>query len=148
MNKRIFEIAVGLFIICLAFGWIFYAKHQINSSKFQGYYLNATFDNVDGIQIGSDVKISGIKVGEVTDIKINPKNFSASVKFSVEQSIKLPADTSACVYTSGLMGNKYIALSPGGDDETLTENDELQTTQGAMNIESLVGKFLLNTKKK
>ena len=134
--------------MCVAFSWLFYAKHQVHASKFQGYNLVAKFDNIDGIQIGSDIKISGMKVGEVTNINIEPDTFTAKVTFSVEKSIKLPTDTSACIYTNGLMGNKYISLSPGGDEDILSENDEIQSTQGSMNIESLVGKFLFSNKKK
>lgn len=148
MNKRIFEISVGFFIICLAFGWLFYAKHQIHATRFEGYTLVAKFDNADGIQVGSDVKISGVRVGEVTEVKIDPKTFTSVVKFSVEKSVKLPSDTSASVYTNGLMGNKYISISPGGDDDILEPGDEIQNTQGSLNIESLIGKFLFNSKKK
>lgn len=148
MNKRIFEISVGFFVICLSFGWLFYAKHQIHATRFEGYTLIAKFDNTDGIQVGSDVKISGVRVGEVTDVEIDPKTFTSVVKFSVEKSVNLPCDTSASVYTNGLMGNKYIALSPGGDDDVLKPNEEIQSTQGSINIESLIGKFLFSSKKK
>ncbi|MDR1334088.1 MAG: MlaD family protein, partial [Holosporaceae bacterium] len=113
-----------------------------------GYTLTAKFEKADGLSEGSDVKVSGIKVGKIVNMKVDPESFLAVVKFYVPHDLKFPADTSASVSSDGLFGGKYLALTPGGSDELLDENDEIENTSGPLNIESLIGKFVLSQQSK
>jgi phospholipid/cholesterol/gamma-HCH transport system substrate-binding protein len=104
-----------------------------------GYTLSAKFDRVDGVKPGADVRISGIKVGSVLSEKLDPQTYLAELKISVDPSVKLPKDSAAKILLSGLLGDTYISLSPGGDDQMLKDGDEIQYTQGSVDIISLVG---------
>lgn len=146
-NNKFFEIGVGFVILFLVVGWLCYAHNNMQSAKYEGYTLSAKFDNVTGLQRGSDVNISGVKVGEVVEISIDPSTYLAIVKFTVDEKVKLPKDTSVSVATNGFFGSKHLSLSPGGDDEYLENDEEVENTQGAINLESLIGKFLFSDKK-
>ena len=148
MKKSYFETILGCVILVIAIMWIGYVKHEVQTNKFQGYTLVAKFDKINGIQKGSDVRISGIKVGEVTSAVIDNNNYLAIVKFTVDKNIKLPSDTSIMVATNGFFGSKHLAVTPGGSDEFLSDGDEVIYTQGSINLESIIGKLLFSTGKK
>jgi len=148
MGKKYFETILGAVIFLIAVFWVGYVKHEIKAEKFHGYTLVAKFDKANGIQRGSDVRISGIKVGEVTEAVIDSNNYLAIVKFKVDKKIKLPNDTSVIVATNGLFGNKHLAITPGGSEEFLSDGDEVIYTQGAINLESIIGQLLFSSGKK
>ena len=109
-----------------------------------GYELIARFDKVDGLERGSDVRISGIKIGTVLDQALDPETYRAEVRFSLREDVRLPADTSAAVVSNGLLGGKYLALVPGGDIEMLEPGDEVTLTQSAVNLEDLIGHMIFS----
>ena len=106
--------------------------------------MYARFDKVDGLERGSDVRISGIKVGTVLDQTLDPETYRAEVRFSLREDLQLPADTSAAVVSNGLLGGKYLALVPGGDIEMLQPGGEVTLTQSAVNLEDLIGHMIFN----
>ena len=101
----------------------------------------AKFDQIDGIGVGSDVRLAGVKVGSVVSNTLDKETFQAVVQFSVERGIELPTDTAAAVSQEGLLGGKYLRLLPGGMLETLADGDEISETQDAVDLISLFGKF-------
>ena len=107
-----------------------------------GYDLHAKFDHVDGLSIGTDVRVAGVKVGSIQAITLDPKTYLADVTFSVQKDLQLSTDTSATVSTDGLLGGKYLALATGGEDKMLQPGGQVTITQGSINLESLIGKYL------
>ena len=146
MRNNTFEIIVGtIVLICAAYFFIFsFKKSDISTSD--TYKIIAEFDNADGIARGSDIKISGVKIGTVNDQILNQKTYRAQLVLNINNNIKLPADSSAKIVSSGLLGGRYLAIEPGGDDEMLNANDKITFTQSAVNFEELLGKFIFGSK--
>jgi len=136
------ETLTGAVIIVLAAGFLAYAVAHYGRSVGSGYTLHATFDSIDGLGVGSDVKMAGVKVGSVTATGIDPKTFQATVSLAVEEAIKLPKDSSASVVSEGLLGGKYLLLAPGGDAAMIPPGGQIDITQSSINIEQLLGKFV------
>jgi phospholipid/cholesterol/gamma-HCH transport system substrate-binding protein len=98
------------------------------------------------LQVGSDVRLSGVKVGLISDITVDPSTFMAQVKFSLRDEIKLPVDSSAEIVSDGLLGGKYLALVPGGDEETLSSGSEIAYTQASVSLEAMIGQLIFSKK--
>jgi phospholipid/cholesterol/gamma-HCH transport system substrate-binding protein len=145
---RTFEMIVGVFVLTVALFFFNYIYSKSGYDHGSGYTLIAKFDKADGLSEGSDVKLSGIKIGKILDMKVDPESFLAVVKFSVPKGLKLPTDTGAGVSSDGLFGGKYLSITPGGEDEFLNEGDEIENTSGPINIESLIGKIVLSQQSK
>jgi phospholipid/cholesterol/gamma-HCH transport system substrate-binding protein len=143
-NNNYFEIIVGTFVLVCA---IYFFVSSFKSSKVaskSGYEILAKFENIDGISNGSDVKISGVKIGSVADQYLDEKDFRATLKISINKDVKLPADSSAKIASEGLLGSKYLSITPGGDIEEMKAGDEIMFTQSSVNLEDLLGKFIFN----
>jgi phospholipid/cholesterol/gamma-HCH transport system substrate-binding protein len=150
MNKtsNYFEIIVGTFVLFCAAFFFFSSFRSAKVKTAGGYHLIAKFENIDGIASGSDVKISGVKIGTVEDQFLDEKDFRATLKLNVDSKIQLPSDTSAKISSEGLLGSKYLSITPGGDEENLKDGDEITFTQSSVNLEDLLGKFIFNDKEK
>ncbi|MBV9655851.1 MAG: outer membrane lipid asymmetry maintenance protein MlaD, partial [Acetobacteraceae bacterium] len=133
------EVVTGAIVLVVAGGFLTYAVGHSGRSIAAGYPLHANFDNISGLSVGSDVRIGGVKVGSVTDQRINPQNYLAEVTLAVNNDIKLPKDSSAEVTSDGLLGGKYLALSPGGDATMLQPGGLITVTQSSISIEQLLG---------
>jgi phospholipid/cholesterol/gamma-HCH transport system substrate-binding protein len=132
----------------LCAGIFFYSSFNTTKVKTSsGYNLYAKFQNVNGIASGSDVKISGVKVGTVINQVIDEKTFRATLKFSIDNKIKLPSDSSAKIVSDGLLGSKYLEINPGSQEDFLGSEDELIFTQSSVNFEELLAKFMFSDKK-
>jgi len=137
------ELLAGAVVLAVACGFLWYAVANTGRGFEGGYTLHAKFDRIDGLSVGSDVRIAGIKVGSVTAARIDPQTYQAVVDFSVADAIKLPKDSDAVVTSDGLLGGKYLSLSPGGDTTELAPGGELTLTQSSISIEQLLGKFIV-----
>ncbi len=137
------EIATGAIVIALAGGFLAYAVAHTGVAA-GGYDLTARFNDITGLGLGADVRIGGVKVGTVTQEMLDPNTYQAIVKFTVANDVKVPKDTSAVVATEGLLGGNYIALQPGGDTVMLSSGGQITATQSAINLQSLLGKFIFN----
>jgi phospholipid/cholesterol/gamma-HCH transport system substrate-binding protein len=144
MVKNYFETIIGLIVIFVSIYFAAFSFNKSNTKEDSGYNLKIFFDRVDGLSIGSDVKISGLKVGTVTDAKINEKTYQAEIEISLKDSVKIPADSTAEIISAGLLGDKYIALVPGGDEKYLKKGDKIKFSQSSVSIESLIGKFMFS----
>lgn len=142
MSRRIVETLLGAAVLIVALGFLAWAYTRSNLAAPDGYRVYARFDNIDGLEIGADVRVSGIRVGKVTEASLDPETYRARVALDVSRDITLPRDSSAAVVSSGLVGSKYIAIVPGGDVDMLRPGDEITLTQSAINLEALIGKFL------
>ncbi|MFQ3307444.1 MAG: phospholipid/cholesterol/gamma-HCH transport system substrate-binding protein [Candidatus Midichloriaceae bacterium] len=148
--KGIFESLLGFIVIFIAIGFSYFAykNTDTNLNNKESYVLEARFDNIDGIKIGSEVRISGIKIGNVVGQNLDNETFSAIVKMSVDNTIKLPIDSTIQILSSGFIGDKYLAISPGMEESFLKNNDLFEFTQSSLNIETLISKFLFGLKDK
>ena len=143
MKTNLVETAVGAVVILIAAAFFTFAYTTSGIGKGSGgYELVAEFDNADGIGIGSDVRMSGVKIGTVTSQELDTLTYQAVLTMSIDPSLKLPDDSSAKVTSEGLLGSKFVALEPGGSAEMLQDGDRIAYTQGAIDIWSLVSQFM------
>jgi phospholipid/cholesterol/gamma-HCH transport system substrate-binding protein len=139
MSSKV-ETAVGsivlafLMFICI-FAW---SGHSIKTGDF---IIKASFDRADGVHVGTPVKISGVTVGKITNMTLDSKSYQAIIEISL-QKILLPKDTSVAVVSEGILGGKYVSISPGTSNKYLENNDLITNTSSSLNFESLIGKFL------
>lgn len=147
MKHNFVETVMGSVVVIIAAFFMTYAYQSSGQQKGFVSFYNAQFERIDGLVMGADVKISGVKVGTIKDLKVDPKTFLATVTFSVDQTIKIPKDTSAEIVGDGLLGSKFLALVPGGDDETIEENGYISHTQSAVSLESMIGQLIFSNKK-
>jgi len=146
MNTRKTEILVGLFIAAGLTALFMLAMKVSNLNIYNndaGYEIIANFENVSGLKVKSPVTMAGVRIGRVSDISFDGERFEAIVKIQIESQYNtLPKDTSASIYTAGLLGEKYIGLEAGGDEESLQDNDKLKLTQSSLVLEKLISRFV------
>jgi phospholipid/cholesterol/gamma-HCH transport system substrate-binding protein len=145
MDKKGYDFWVGLFVVAglLAFLYIALRIGSFGSLKIENPYpLLAYFENIGGLKPRAAVKSSGVVVGRVSDIKFDNDKFKAKVSLLIDGRYHFPKDTSAAILTSGLLGDQYIGLEAGGDEENLSPGDEIAITQSAVVLERLIGQFL------
>ena len=146
MKTNLVETVVGAVVIVIAIAFFTFAYTTSGVGKGSGgYELTAEFSNADGINIGSDVRMSGIKIGTVTDQTLDTTTFQAVLTLAIDRTVTLPDDSSAKITSEGLMGSKYVALEPGGSEARLADGDRLAYTQGALDIWSLVSQFMFDS---
>jgi len=146
-QRQSFQIGTGLFIL-LGFGALAYLATQTTSiANYQqaaSYTLKARFTNVGQLKLRAPVKIAGVRVGSVSAIQLEPDRLDALVTLSVDQRFnQIPDDSAAAVFTSGLLGDQYVSLQPGGSPEMFKNGDEVVLTQSSMQLEELIGKYLV-----
>jgi phospholipid/cholesterol/gamma-HCH transport system substrate-binding protein len=147
-TNNYFEIIVGTFVLLSAVFFFFnsFTNSKVNAAG--GYNLIAKFENADGVNNGTDIKISGVKVGTVEGQTLDNESFRAVLQLNIADEIKLPIDSSVKIASEGLLGSKYLAITPGGDEEELKEGAEIQFTQSSVNFEDLLGKFIFSSTEK
>ncbi len=134
MRRNIIETVMGGAVLIVAAGFIALAFQSGRAGTPTGYEVWADFDNASGLGPGSAVRMSGVKVGTVTGQRLDPDTFFAVVTLNLSEWIKLPSDTSARIIADGLLGSNFIALEPGGEEETIPPGGEITFTQGAVSI--------------
>jgi phospholipid/cholesterol/gamma-HCH transport system substrate-binding protein len=147
-QTRTIEISTGLFIILGFASLLFLATQTTNIRAYGntgGYTVTANFTNVGGLKVRAPVTMAGVAVGRVTNISLNPQTFNAIVSMRIDSSYRqIPDDSSASILTSGLLGEQYIGISPGGSETFLKNDSKIQFTQSAIILENLIGQFLFN----
>lgn len=139
------EVLAGLGVLAVAAVFLGYAiLHGGRAGTPPGLTLTAEFDRVDGLSVGSDVRIAGVKVGSVAGLTIDPRSFNAVVTLRVDPSLRLPRDTSAEITSEGLLGGRFVALVPGGEERLLADGARITETQGSVSLESLLGRFIFS----
>jgi phospholipid/cholesterol/gamma-HCH transport system substrate-binding protein len=138
------DLIAGAVVLVVAFGFLGYALAHTGRSIGAGYTLHASFNRIDGLAVGSDVRVAGVKVGSVTGAHLDPKSYQAVVDFTVADNVVLPKDSSAVITSDGLLGGKYLSLAPGGDDANLGPGGVITVTQSSISLEELLGKFIFS----
>ena len=147
MNRNLLETIIGGLVLLVAFFFLYFAySHSTLKTDTNGYELSAKFDRIDGLLVGSEVRMSGVKVGTITHLELDPKTYLAIARISVRKDIKLPTDSSAEVQTAGLLGDTYLSLVPGGDETFIREGEEIINTQSAVNLTDLIGQAIFSKK--
>jgi len=143
------EFGVGLFVL-LGLVALAYLTVKLGAGELLGgdtYPVEARFANTGGLNQGATVMLAGVNVGRVDDIRLDPSDFSAIVEMRIRTAVQLPADTMASIKTSGLIGDKYIALAPGADEELLEPSARITMTESALELESLISKMAFGSVK-
>src|SRR5688572_20317752 len=117
MANNAIETVMGAVVLAVAGGFLYFAYDNSNVKSIDGYAIKADFSNIAGIAVGSDVRIGGVKVGVVEEIALDPTNYQAQAILRVQDNVKLPKDSSAAIQSAGLLGDKYVTLEPGGDEQ-------------------------------
>ena len=146
MNTRNTEILVGLFVAAGLAALFMLAMKVSNLNVYsndEGYEVVAYFNDISGLKVRSPVSMAGVRIGQVSDISFDGTTFEAIVKMRIESKYNtLPKDTSAAIYTAGLLGEKYIGLEAGGDEKELKNKDRIKLTQDSIVLEKLIGRFV------
>jgi len=149
-KKYYIELTAGIFVfislLCVGYLTIKLGKMELIGNKY--YSIKARFSKITGLKTGNEVRISGVEVGRVKDIILNPKDFSVIVVMEIRKDIKLSDDSIASIKTNGLIGDKYISISPGGSDIYLSPGDMIVDTEPPVDFEELVSKYVFGNVKK
>ena len=143
MSHSVAEVLTGAAVLAVGIGFAVYAATGAGAwSGASTYPLKASFRAVDGISVGSDVRLAGIKVGSISALQLNPQTFFADATVSIQNGIELPTDSAILISQEGLLGGNFIEIVPGGALETLAAGDEIEDTQGSVSFLSLLMKFV------
>jgi phospholipid/cholesterol/gamma-HCH transport system substrate-binding protein len=148
MNKNIIETITGGVVIMIAiwFMYLFVTKTSSQDNNDGNYEISASFENSGGVENGTAIMIAGIKVGVITKKILDQNNYMAELKMAINNNINIPDDSSASITSSGLLGEKYVDISPGGNNEMLKKDGVIKHTQSSVNLETLIGKMMFSTK--
>lgn len=143
LRENWLEALIGLGVVAVAAWFVSFAYARTSGGVGdERYELIARFPNANGIAAGTDVRVSGLKVGAVVSSELDPKTYQALVRLSVDRAVKLPTDSSAAITQEGILGGTYIALSPGGEPVMLAAGGEIIETQGGADMMGLIGSYV------
>jgi phospholipid/cholesterol/gamma-HCH transport system substrate-binding protein len=143
MSHNNTEILVGGAVLAAAIAFAVYAGQATGLSKgTQGYELAASFRSLEGVGVGTDVRLAGVKIGTVTDVDLNPTTYRADTRFSVVERIEIPDDSAIVISSEGLLGGNFVEIMPGGSPFNFAPGDEIEDTQGAVSLITLLLKFV------
>ena len=144
MASQAAETLIGAIVLAVAGGFLVYAANtaEVSLGGGSGYPLQAEFRQAEGLSVGSDVRLSGIKIGSITSLGLNRENFFAKVSMAIENDVKLPEDSVAKIASEGLLGGSFVAIDPGGSEFMLEPGAAFQHTQGSINLIDLVSKAI------
>ena len=143
MSESTTEVIVGGAVLAAAIGFLVYAGQVTGfSGGSTEYPLSASFRSADGVDVGTDVRMAGVKVGRVTDIELDPATYRARAVFTVTEGIDVPDDSAVATSSEGLLGGNYVEILPGGSPFAFAPGDEIEFTQGSVSLVSLLMKFV------
>lgn len=146
MSGNLVETLIGAVVLLIAgfFLAFAYSTGGVGSGRVSGYELQARFNRADGLVIGGDVRLSGIKIGTISAQKLDPKTYDAVITFTVDSRYQLPEDTALKIASEGLLGGNYLSVEPGGSDKMLKPGSFVQFTQGSVNLMDLIGQAIFS----
>jgi phospholipid/cholesterol/gamma-HCH transport system substrate-binding protein len=147
MKKTSLEIVVGAFLLAgfISFSWLAVKMGDINPFQNETYPVTARFTSISGLKEGSTIELAGVVVGKVSQIELDAGDYEAVVHLNIDKSIELTDDSIASIRTSGIIGDKFIKLTPGGSDIFLEAGDEIDETESSISLEELVSKYIFDT---
>lgn len=146
MKNNVIETIVGAVVLLVAavFLVIAYRGSEMGVASGDGYTVQARFADATGINVGSDVRLGGIKIGTVEDMGLDAQSFEAVTSMHIGRSTPIPSDSSAAIASAGLLGEKFVQITPGGDEQNLADGGQIQFTQSSVSLEELIGKFVFS----
>ncbi|MGE0773914.1 MAG: outer membrane lipid asymmetry maintenance protein MlaD [Sphingomonadaceae bacterium] len=142
-REHLVEALTGLLVVVLAISFAWFAWMRTGGGVAAGAIkVVALFPNMTGVEVGTDVRVAGLKVGTITEQALDPATFQVKATLALDPEVKIPVDSSAAITSEGLLGGSYVALIPGGDTVPLKSGDVITDTQGAMDMMGLVGQFI------
>lgn len=151
-KNRSLEFYVGIFVVLGFAAMLFMALQAANLGSFtfghKSYTVTAAFDNIGGLKPRAAVKSAGVVVGRVQTVVFDPETFQARVTMAIDAAYPFPTDSSAKILTAGLLGEQYVGIEPGADEENLKTGSEIRRTQSAVVLETLISQFMYNTAEK
>ena len=142
MNNNTVETIMGAVVVLVAAAFLYFGYTSTSSGSLGGYELTAKMPRVDGLATGTDVRLSGIKVGAVSAMDLDPKTYLVTLHMSIRSDIQIPTDSSLMVTSSGLLGGSYLSITPGGEDKMLPPGGAITNVQGSVDLMGLVGRFI------
>jgi len=145
MQNSLVETLIGAAVIAVAALFLSYAYTSTGVGSVSGYEVMAKFNRADGVNVGSDVRLSGIKVGTVSKLALDSMTYNAVVTIALENSVQLPDDSSVRITSEGLLGNQYLSIEPGSSPDKIKPGGEIEYTQGAVDLIGLLGKAVFGS---
>ncbi len=144
MAENTTEVLVGTGVLAVAAGFLFYAAGLTGfaATSPDSYNLNASFRSVEGVSIGTEVRLAGVKVGTVTGLKLNAETFRADTTFTMQQGIEIPDDSAIAISSEGLLGGTFVEIIPGGSPFNVDPDGEIEDTQSSVSLITLLLKFV------
>lgn len=142
MRHNTLEIIMGMVVLVAAAFFVVIVYQAADIRAAGGYQIKAEFGNTGGLTVGDDVRLSGIKIGRITDQTLDPISYSAVIEMNINDEVELPADTSARITEASLLGGNFLELIPGGSDEMLAAGDVIYDTFDPVSLSDLLGKFV------
>src|SRR4051812_7456210 len=141
-NNNAVETLIGAVVVVIAVAFLAFAYSSTSAGGFSGYPLEARFSSADGITAGTDVRLHGIKIGSVSSVDLDPKTYLAVVHLNIRSQVPIPDDSAIKVTSSGLLGNAYLSVQPGGSLKNLASGGQILNTQGSVDIMGLIGRAI------
>lgn len=140
-RPNIAETLIGAAVVAIALVLAALAYFRTGAGGLSGYEVNARLAKVDGLAVGTDVRLAGIKVGSVSGLTLDPQTYLVTVHMDIHNDIKLPMDSSILVTQAGFLGGQYLSITPGGDDKMMAAGAFFENAQGSIDVMNLVGRF-------
>lgn len=141
-SSKMLETVIGALVIAVAVGFLYFGYTSTGEGSLSGYEVKATFSRVDGLSVGTDVRLSGIKIGTVSSLSLNPKTYLAVAHLTINNGVKLPDDSSVKITSSGILGSSYLSVTPGGSDKMIQPGGQIVNTQGSVDLMGLIGRMI------
>ena len=141
-SSKTVETIIGALVVAVAAAFLYFAYTSTSEGSLTGYTVSATFSRVDGLSVGTDVRMSGIKVGTVSSLSLDPKTYLAVAQLTINDNVKLPDGSSIKITSSGILGNSYLSVTPGGSDKMISAGGRITNTQGSVDLMSLIGRMI------
>lgn len=140
-GNNVGETVIGAVVLAVAVLFLFFVYTRAGAAGFSGYEIQARLPRVDGLGVGTDVRLAGIKIGSVSDLTLDPKTYLVTVHMNIRNDVKIPVDSSLMVTSSGILGSSYISITPGGDDKMLASGGMIDNAQGSVDLMGLINRF-------
>jgi phospholipid/cholesterol/gamma-HCH transport system substrate-binding protein len=141
-DNNLAETVIGAAVVAIAVLFIVFVYTRTGSGGLSGYEIQARLNKVDGMAVGTDVRLAGVKIGSVSDLTLDPRTYLVTVHMTIRNDVKIPNDSSLQVTAAGLLGSPYISITPGGDDKVLGSGGTIENAQGSVNMMDLINRFI------
>src|SRR4051812_11897812 len=140
-QNNLAESLIGAAVVAVAVAFLAFSYYRTGGGSLAGYEVNAKVAKADGLAVGTDVRLAGIKVGTVSDLTLDPQTYLVTVHMNIRNDVKLPVDSSVLVTQAGFLGGQYLSITPGGENKMMTAGSFFENAQGSIDVMGLVGRF-------